>query len=41
MNQEHVHTTCRYILGETFCIVVNGFSLLLYHAFFGVGSLPN
>ena len=35
---EHVDTICQYILCETFCIVANGFSLLLYHAFFGIGS---
>ena len=41
LNQEHVHTTCHYIVGEPCCIVANGFPLLLYHAFFGNGSLPD
>ena len=41
LNQEHVHTICHYILGGTFCIVANRFSLQLYHAFFGIGSLPD
>ena len=41
LNQEHLHTICHYILGGTFCIVGNGFSLLIYHAFFRIGSLPD
>ena len=41
LNQEHVHTICHYILGATFCILVNAFSFLLYHVFFGIASLPD
>ena len=33
MNQEHVHTICHYILEVIYCIVANGFSLLLYYVF--------
>ena len=29
------------ILGKTSSIVANGFSLLLYHPFYGIGSLPD
>ena len=40
LNQEHVDTVCHYKLGETFSIA-NGFSLLLYHAFYCIVSFPN
>ena len=33
LNQEHAYAVCHYILGRTFSIVANQFSLLLYYAF--------